>query len=137
MLDRLRSQFAHELSGAGVALFCLAAGVCYRIVPVRFKSNGLEFDCLVPRWADTSTWLGQGDSAVSLITRPEGDRNLRWLEVEGWARVVRPITWAETLPQHSRVINPEELYEQVRIRPRRIHQFDESAGWGVQATLDL
>lgn len=137
MFDRLRSLIARELADVSVGLLCPEVGFESRIVPVRCRSHDFELDCLIPRWVDASAWFEAGPARVSLITLPTGSPLLRWLEIQGSTEIVSPIAWPEPLPQHSRVLTPAELFLQIRIRPRRIHRFDEAAGWGIQATLDL
>lgn len=137
MLERLRIQITDELASGSVAVLCPEAGTSSRVVPVRYRADGFVLDCLLPRWVETACWLEQDPAQVSLITLPVGNPNLRWLEVQGSAHALQPMNWAQTLPQHSRVVAPEELYQLIRIRPRRIHRFDEAVGWGVQATIDL
>jgi hypothetical protein len=137
LLERLRNQITAELAEGSVAVLSPESGVGPRAVPVRYRANGFVLDCLLPRWVETATWLEQDPAGVSLITLPVGNPNLRWLEVQGSAHALNRMDWAETLPRHSRVVAPEELYQLIRIRPRRIHCFDEAAGWGVQATIDL
>jgi hypothetical protein len=137
LLERLRIQITAELAEGRVALLCPASGISPRAVPVRYRANGFVLDCLLPRWVEMGTWLEQAPAGVSLITLPVGNPNLRWLEVQGSAHALQRMDWGESLPRHSRVVAPEELYQLIRIWPRRIHRFDEAAGWGVQATIDL
>lgn len=136
-MERLRSLIASELASEGVGVLCQAVGFGSRLLPVRYRAAGLLLDCLLPRWVDAEAWFAQGPPDLTLITLPAGDPHLRWLEIQGAAQIVSPMTWPGPLPQHSRLLSPEELYLQIRIRPRRIHRIDEAAGWGIQATLDL
>lgn len=131
VFDRLRDQFAAELGSEGIAVLSLDGS---RVVPVRYRTDGLALDCLLPRWLDRSAWLEQ---PIGLVTLPSGKERLRWLEIQGTATPSDSPVWLEGLPQHSHLVTPSDLYQLIRIQPSRIHRFDEAAGWGAQATLDL
>lgn len=131
IFDRLRDEIALELGAEGVAVLSLDGP---RVVPVRYRTNGLTIDCLLPRWLDRSAWPEQ---PIGLVTLPVGRERLRWLEIHGTAIPSDAPVWLEGLPQHSHLVTPSDLYQLIRIRPSRIHRFDEAAGWGAQATLDL
>lgn len=131
LFDRLRDQLSAELRSAGVAMLSLDGP---RVVPVRYRTNGLALDCLLPRWLDRGAWL---ERPIGLVTLPEGRERLRWLEIQGAATLADSPLWLEGLPQHSHLVGPRDLYQLIRIQPSRIHRFDEALGWGAQATLDL
>jgi len=98
-------------------------------------SRGLEVDCLVPRWADIALLLTQ-KSKVVLIVQASSGAGLRWLQIQGTARVVEAPDWSKLLPRWVSAVQPDALYLVVRVTPRRIDLIDEDLGWGVQETLE-
>jgi hypothetical protein len=107
-----------------------------RAMPARYRSAGLEVDCLLPRWADVAYHLEQ-DPRVVLVVHDTGAQGLRWLRCLGAAQPMERPDWDALLPAGAHIPAPAELYLVVRVTPRRIDLLDESRGWGARETLDL
>lgn len=143
MLDKLRDQMAAYLSQHQVCVLSTAGAACPELVkggdwamPVRYRSRGLDVDCLVPRWANAAYHLEQ-DSRVLLIIQACYAAGLRWLQIQGTARPVAAPDWARLLPRWMSTALADDLYLVIRVTPERIELFDESRGWGVRETLEL
>lgn len=119
---------------AGVLSAATAGGVWS--MPVRYRSAGLQIDCLLPRWSDLVSVLEE-DPAVVLVVLDPGGLDRGWLQVQGRAETVAAPDWAGLLPQVQARLRPEELYRLIRIRPVRFDLFDGRAGWGGRETLDM
>jgi len=136
MLNKLRDQIASYLSHQEVCVLSTTGAQGVWGMPVRYRSQGLEMDCLVPRWADVAYHLQQ-DSHVLLIIQACHAAGLRWLQIRGTARPVAAPDWAELLPGWTSSVPPDELYVVFHVMPERIDLVDESLGWGVRETLEL
>lgn len=99
-------------------------------------SNRLDVECLVPRWADIAHDLSQ-ESRVVLIVQASSGAGLRWVQIQGTAQPVEVPDWTRLLPRWVSTMQPEALYNVVRVTPHRIDLVDENLGWGVQETLEL
>lgn len=136
MLNQLRDQIASYLSHHGVCVLSTASGQGAWAMPVRYRSLGLEVECLVPRWADVAYHLEQNPH-VLLIIQTCYASGLRWLQIQGLARPVVAPDWAELLPGWMSTAPPGDLYLVFHVTPQRIDLVDESRGWGVCETLEL
>jgi hypothetical protein len=104
-------------------------------LPVRFRIREPAVECLVP------TWSGLGDLAaaagdVTLVAALESGAHLRWLFLRGPAAVVPDPDWEGFQPLAAGRISPDDLYQLLRILPRRIERIDEQRGWGCRETGD-
>ncbi len=117
---------------AGVAVLSLAGYA----LPVRFRVRDRVVECLVPTWSGVGDLLTEADQAL-LVQVEEGGAALRWLLVRGPASLVTDPDWDGLLPRSIGQIAPEDLYQLLRIRPKRIERVDEARGWGYRETLDL
>ncbi|MFQ5858012.1 MAG: hypothetical protein ACE5LU_20605 [Anaerolineae bacterium] len=121
-------------------------------IPVRYRSRGLEVECLVPRWADVAYHLEQDPGAcpercpepvegpsrrVLLVVQACYAAGLRWLQVQGIARPVVAPDWRGLLPGWSSAVPPDDVYLVVHVTPRRIDLFDESLDRGMRETLEI
>jgi len=143
LLDKLRDQMTAYLSQHQVCVLSIAGRGSPLAMPVRYRlaleasvGQGLEVECLVPRWADMAYHLEQ-DPKVLLVIQGCQVGGLRWLKFQGTARPVAAPNWDELLPTWTSSVPPGDLYLVVRVTPQRIDLFDESQGWGVRETLEL
>ena len=102
-------------------------------LPVRFRVRGAFVECQIP------TWSGVGDlpGEAALVIIEEAAPALRWLFIRGPATVVAEPDWAELHPPDSGRIALDELYQLLRITPKRMELIDEQRGWGCRETADL
>ena len=143
MLDKLRDRMAAYLAQHQVCVISAAGPDGARAMPARYRSRGLEVDCLLPRWADVAYYLEQ-DSRVALVVQDTGicgeqgrtTPGSRWLRCLGTARVVAQPDWDALLPEGAHTPAPDELYLVVRITPTRLDLMDETRGWGARETLE-
>jgi hypothetical protein len=130
-LERLRDEIEAYLAQHQVGVLSTSGLAGTWAMPARYRSRGLEVDCLLPRWADVAYHLEQ-DPNVLLIVRDTQADALRWLECRGTARLVASPDWAWLLPEGA-----VKGYVVIRITPRRMDLVDEGRGWGARETLDL
>jgi hypothetical protein len=112
-----------------------AMPVWYRPTSGASSSRALEMDCLVPRWADIAHHLAK-TAEVLLIVQASSGVGLRWLQIRGTAQPVEAPNWSRLLPRWASKVQPDALYQVVRVSPSRIDLFDEDLSWGVQGTLE-
>lgn len=136
MFDALRASIQAYLDAHDccVVMTAGAAGVSALLVCYRARRLGLE--CPLPRWAEVTYALEQ-DPRIVLVVPPVNRDKGRWLHVQGMAELVPAPNW-DALPVQKPVLAaPAELYQVIRVRPRRIDLFDERRGWGSRETLEL
>jgi hypothetical protein len=137
LLDELRERMATYLSSRQVCFLSTARAEGTWAMPVRYRSLGLEVDCLLPRWSDVAYHLEQ-DPTVMLVVLDTAAPMLSWLQCQGTAQAVARPDWEGLLPQGNLAsVSPDDLYLVVRVTPQRLELIDESQGWGVRETLDL
>jgi hypothetical protein len=136
MLDELRDRMATYLLHHRVCVISTAGTQGVWAMPVRYRSQGLEMDCLVPRWADVTYHLEQDPNLLLIIQACSG-AGLRWLQYLGTARPVAAPDWAGLLPRWTSTAPPDEQYLVIHVTPRRIDLVDEDLGWGVCETLQV
>jgi len=133
MLDKLRDWIIAFLAEHHVCIFSTAGSQGARAMPVHYHNDGLELDCLLPRWADAVYHL-EGDQRVALVV-PTAGRT--WLQILGLARPLPRPNGADLLPDSPGAAAPDGFYLAFRITPTRINLLDKDRGWGVRETLDL
>lgn len=136
MLDQLRARIADYLSEHQVCVVSTSGLTGAWAIPARYRSQGLEVDCLLPRWADVTYHLEQRPDVLLIIRDTQVD-DLRWLECRGAAQVITSPDWLGFLPEETAVPHPDSRYVVIRVTPKRIDLVDESLGWGARETLDL
>lgn len=137
MLDELRERMAAYLSKHQTCFLSTARAEGAWAMPVRYRSLGLEVDCLLPRWSDAAYHL-EHDPTVMLVVLDTAAPMLAWLQCQGTAQPVERPDWEGLLPQGTlAIVPPDDLYLVVRVTPQRLELIDESRGWGVRETLDL
>jgi hypothetical protein len=134
--DEQRKQIAAFLAHQRTAILSTTVAQGVGAIPVWYRSNALEVECLVPRWADVAHELTQDVTTVLLIVQAGIGTGLRWLQIQGAARPVIAPDWARLLPRWVSAVQPDALYLVVRVTPSRIDLIDEELGWGVQETLE-
>lgn len=112
-----------------------AIPVWYRSVLRNSRNPTLEINCLVPRWSDVAHHLTQVPKVVLIIQTTSG-AGLCWLQVQGMAREVEIPDWTRLLPRWASKVQPDSLYQVVRVTPGRIDLIDDELGWGIQETLE-
>jgi hypothetical protein len=140
--DEQRKQFAAFLAHQRTCIISTVASQCTWAMPVWYRpqsvSSGnstLEVDCLIPRWADVAHHLAK-TAEVLLIVQASSGVGLRWLQIKGRAQPVDEPDWPSLLPRWAYTVQPDALYQVVRVSPSRIDLVDEDLGWGVQETLE-
>lgn len=130
MKDLLTRRIFSELDTAVATL-----GFGSYSLPVRFRFRGSTVDCRVP------TWVGSGDllkesAEVTLVAAQETGAGLSWVFARGPAARVPNPDWEGfgCAGGNSRF---SDLYELLRIEPKRLEFFDERRGWGFRETFDL
>jgi hypothetical protein len=136
LLDKLCDQIVAYLSHHDVCILSTAGAQGAWAMPVRYRSHGLEVDCLVPRWTDVAYFVEQ-DPHVVLVVQDAEAQDLRWLQYQGTARPVADPDWAGLLPGWTAAAPPADLYLVIRVTPQRMDLFDESRGWGARETLEV
>ena len=145
LLDKLRDQIAAYLAHHDVCILSTAGSQGAWAMPVRYRSCGLEVECLMPRWTDVTHYVEQDPRVLLVIpgyppsTPLAGgsEGGLRWLQIQGIARPVAAPDWAGLLPTWTSATPPDEVYLVVRVTPQRLDLFDEGRGWGARETLEL
>ncbi len=135
MLDQLRDRMAAYLSHHRTCVLSTAGSQGAWAMPVRYRSQGMEVDCLVPRWTDVAYYVEQ-DPRVLLVIQDTEAPALRWLQVQGRAQPVAEPCWEGLLSGWTSSAAPDELYLVIRVTPARIELFDEGAGWGARETVE-
>jgi len=136
MLDQLRAQMAAFLAAHDVCILSTSGAGGAWAMPVRYRSRGLQVDCLIPRWADVAYFAERDPNVLLLIEDAEAPAT-RWLQIEGAASAAPDPDWAQWLPSWPSPALPAELYLLLRVMPRRIELFDEACGWGARETVEL
>lgn len=125
----------HALSAMSTRAAALSVGNC--ALAVRFRVGGGVVECRVPTWSEVGDLLSQGPSEATLVAVVEEGPHLRWLFLRGMAALVPHPDWDGLLPPMDDRILPEDLYQLVRLEPRRMERVDERRGWGFRETADL
>lgn len=135
----LRERMQTVLSTNRVGVLTLSASEGAWAMPVRYRVNNLDLDCLVPRWADIAYYVEPHPSVlmVVLIVLPSPDNPLCWLEYKGNARRVDSPDWSGLLPEGVPETLARDVYLVLHIVPERIDLIDEGQGWGARETLDV
>ena len=136
MQDQLRDSMAAYLSRNWLGVLTSTKPVGLWTMPVRYRSQGIEVDCLLPRWADLVYHLEQEPQVALVITIGNQVNGLSWLHYLGLARLVSfpwttPVT-PETLPALTNV-----LYQVIHLSPQRIDLIEEQGGRTRRETLEI
>lgn len=130
-MDQIRNARTLEAMGARFAI--LSVG---RVgLPVRFRIRGEAVECRVPTWSGVGDLLDEPVEVI-LVAAVETEPYLRWLFLRGPAAVVPEPDWEGLQPPRGDRLRPEELYQVLRIEPKRIEWVDEERGWGYRETRD-
>lgn len=147
MLDELKNRLSEYLQQyQGAALCGMGQGTMW-LLPVHYRSFGLELYCAVPGWSDAA-YILQETTTVQLIV-PFSGQNMATERVERAARVESG-AWLWYLGEARQIISldcPTSVavaqavkpgsHIFVRILPRRIDLIDERRGWGARETLEI
>lgn len=133
MFDKLRDQIANALAGSRVGVLSACGEFGPHAMPVIYRLDGLDVECLLPRWAELAYMLEERTPVMlTILSEPESEQ--RWLRYQGVSQPVPDPNWSELLPDEK---VPAETHTVVRIQPNRIDLIDQAAGWGARETLDL
>ena len=105
-------------------------------LPVHFRVRGPVVDCQVPIWAGSSELL-KTRADVTLVVAQEAGPDLLWLFARGSAALQPDPDWEGFSDLRNDRARLNDLYELVRIDPKRLELFDERRGWGFRETVDL
>lgn len=139
-MNVLRERMRAYLSRSSVGVLTVLGPEGMSAMPVRYRAENLELDCLVPRWADIAYHVETGSEAwlVILAVLPSSAREpLCWLQYRGKARAVENPDWTDLLPAGACRALAADLYLVVRVAPERLDLMDESQGWGARETLEM
>jgi hypothetical protein len=140
VLNILRERMRALLLGNRVGVLSISGGDGTWAMPVQYRANDLEVDCLVPGWSDIAYHVERCPD-VLLVVLPvfpsSPGEPLCWLQLAGRAREVADPMWAGLLPRGTSETLAAELYLVIRVTPRRMDLIDESRGWGARETLEM
>ncbi len=136
MLDPLRAHMTAFLAAHEVCILSTSGVRGAWAMPVRYRSRGLEVDCLIPCWADVA-YFAERDPHVLLLIQDDEAPATCWLQVEGAASPAPDPDWGQWLPSWLSPVPPAELYHLLRVTPRRIDLFDARRGWGAREGVDI
>lgn len=105
-------------------------------LPVRFRIREPVVECRVPTWSSVGDLLEE-PGEVMLVAVGETGPDMRWLFIRGPATVVPDPDWDGLEPPTFDGVGPDDLYQLLRIEPKRLELIDEQRGWGVRETVDL
>lgn len=139
MLNILRERMRTYLSRNSVGVLSVSGTEGVSAMPVRYRTENLELDCLVPRWADIAynVELHPGVLIVVLSVLLSPEDSLCWLQYKGNARPVANPDWEGLLPKGASETLARDMYQVLRVVPERIDLLDESRGWGARETLEI
>lgn len=109
-------------------------------LPVRFRMRGPNLECQVPVWSGVADLLdlpGADPPEVTLVAVDEMEPHLRWLYIRGTATLVPDPDWEGLHTAASGGVSTGDLYQLLRVVPKRIESADERRGWGYRETVDL
>ena len=103
---------------------------------VRFRICGEVVECSVP------TWCGLSDSPenikeFTLVVVKNSETEFSWIFVRGAGRIIENEKWEFLIPTEHGLVDPKDLYNILRIVPKRMELFDEKRGWGFRETTDF
>jgi hypothetical protein len=128
--DQFVDQFAQHLARFDVGVLYVAGAAP---LPVRYRSQHLAVECLLPRWSDLAYALEERPIATLII--PGAGDAVCWLQYQGRARVGDVLGWDEFLRDDRLQLTTG--YLRIVIQPKRLDLFDERRGWGARETLEL
>lgn len=133
MPDQLRQRITDYLSNGSLGVLSTHAPTGVISLPVRYRSDGLELECLVPRWSDIAHLLEQNPNAAFAIMT-DTPESLSWLHYSGRAAPVAAPRWDGLMRTTPTTIPPADLFIVLRLRPTRIELVH---SWWVRETLDF
>lgn len=140
MLNAMRERMRAYLSANSVGVLSLSGQQGTWAMPVRYRAENLDVDCLVPRWADVAYHVEQCRAVLLVIPcnfPPSPQASLCWLQYMGNAWPVAKPNWGGLLPRMASEAPADDLFLVLRVIPERIDLIDESQGWGARETLEI
>ena len=132
MYTKLRANFEAFLSQHSTCVLTTSGQNGAWALPVSYRSQGLDIECLLPCWSDATFFLQQ-DTSVLLIIQSSP---LCWLSVRGVADFVPQPQWEGLLPEGIQVGMADMLFQVVRVIPQRMDLIDQRRGWGIRETWE-
>ncbi len=111
-------------------------GVSHYAIPVRCRVNGPAVECVVPTWSDVGALL-EACNDVTLVAAAQKESALLWVFARGHAYTVAGAAFDGFALPDKAAMETGDLYQVLRVEPRRIELVDERRGWGCRETLDL
>jgi hypothetical protein len=111
-------------------------GVDGYALPVRFRVCGQVVECSVPTWSGVGELLETVEE-VTLVAINNSEANLSWVFLRGTAGIIKNQDWEGLVPPERSLVDPGDLYQLLRIYPKRMELFDEQQGWGYRETADF
>ena len=111
-------------------------GIASYALPVRFRVRGSVVECRVPTWSGVGDLL-EKKQEVTLIAVQNSEAHLRWLFLRGPGTVIKEPDWEGLVPLQTCRVDPGDLYQLLRVKPKRMELFDEKLGWGFRETADF
>jgi hypothetical protein len=106
-------------------------------MPVRYRSQGVEAECLLPRWADPIYHLEQDPWVTLIVTISDQVNSLCWLHYLGTARLISSSTWSDPVTVETSPALANDLYRVVHLSPQRIDLIEEREGRAKRETLEI
>ncbi|HYF92484.1 MAG TPA: hypothetical protein VD969_09550 [Symbiobacteriaceae bacterium] len=130
-MNELSIQMLTEI-GARVTVL----GLGRNALPVPFRVRAGAVECRVPSWFGVDDLLADVGE-VTLVAVDEKGPSLRWLFIRGPASMVVNPDWGGLQLPELGSVGPNDLYQVLRVVPKRIELIDEQRGWGFRKTIDL
>lgn len=136
MLEWLRDRIGEFLAQHNYGVLATGGSGDIHATVIRYHSQGINIECLLPRWTDVAYHLQQNPLVVLIVHDLEIPR-MRWLSCIGEAYSVEKPDWTTWAPLPIPPSQAAELFLIARILPHRFDLMDESRGWGTRETLEL
>lgn len=133
---KLRERITEHLASQTICVLSTKGDSGSWSMPVRYRSESLQVDCLIPRWADVVYHLEQNERVILVIQSGLLGSGC-WLQYLGEARLVGGELEPSLFDSFIEGSQSPHLYEVFRMTPQRIELVDESRGWGMRENLDL
>lgn len=105
-------------------------------LPVRMRVRGRMIECVVPAWCGVGDMPAELEE-VLLVVEHRAEPPLRWIFIRGCATTDAVLEWPKTqLPSCDRLC-VDDLYQLIRVKPKRMELVDEQYGWGYRETADF
>jgi hypothetical protein len=128
---------AAYLSQNRLGVLSAAEPVGLSMMPVRYRNQGVEVECLLPCWADLIYYLEQDSRVALVITIGYQDNGLCWLHYLGTARLVSSPNWTALVTEEIPLALANALYRVIHLSPQRIDLIEVRQGRARRETLEI